>query len=119
MSVVHAVLMVVHIAAGVAGLLVGPFAIALGTELAAAAGWQAGRRRRPGWRGRQVRLICGSYVSLVTALFVVTWGSLPAWVLPTVIGTVLVERAAHRASAEPVLTPGVGGPRRRSSSEPG
>lgn len=41
-----------------------------------------------------VRLACGSYVSLVTALVVVSWGSLLAWALPAVIGTVLVERAA-------------------------
>jgi len=42
----------------------------------------------------RVRLVCGSYVSLVTALLVVSWGSVLAWVLPTVVGTVLIERAA-------------------------
>jgi hypothetical protein len=43
---------------------------------------------------RHIRLVCGSYVSLVTALLVVSWGSLLAWVLPTLVGTVLIERAA-------------------------
>ena len=47
---------------------------------------------------QHVRLVCGSYVSLVTALLVVSWGSLLAWILPTVVGTVLVERAASSVS---------------------
>ena len=50
--------------------------------------------RRVGPQPQHVRLVCGSYVSLVTALLVVSWGSILAWVLPTVVGTVLVERAA-------------------------
>ncbi len=76
-----------------------PFVIlAVGTEAAVAAGWWARSHRTPGWLGRHVRLICGSYVSLVTALLVVSWGSVLAWVLPTVVGIVLVERAAKRAS---------------------
>lgn len=138
----HTILMTVHIAAGAAGLLVGPLAIAaalgggrrnaaalayqvavavvattalgfvvldwrswwpfvilaVGTEAAVAAGWWARSHRTPGWLGRHVRLICGSYISLVTALLVVSWDSLLAWILPTVIGTVLVERAAHQAT---------------------
>jgi hypothetical protein len=52
---------------------------------------------------RHVRLVCGSYVSLVTALLVVSWGSILAWVLPTVIGTALVERASRRRP--PARTP--------------
>ncbi|MGI8758513.1 MAG: hypothetical protein ACR2K0_04335 [Acidimicrobiales bacterium] len=141
----HTVLMTVHIVAGVAGLLLGPFAIvaalqagrrtvpalayqaavavitttavgfavldwrswwpfvilAVGTEAAVAAGWWARSHRSPGWHARHIRLICGSYISLVTALLVVSWGSLLAWVLPTLVGTVLVERAANRATARP------------------
>ncbi|MBW3641972.1 MAG: hypothetical protein KY447_03575 [Actinobacteria bacterium] len=73
--------------------------LAVGTEMAAAGGWWVGRSRRGAWRGRHVRLVCGSYISLVTALFVVTLGSPLAWVMPTVVGTVLVERAANAASA--------------------
>ena len=128
----RSVLLVSHIAAGVAGLVIGPAAIraamddrratgsfaaylaavtvltvsaaglvalqpgalwpflllALGTEAALLAARHARRV------DHHVRLVCGSYVSLVTALLVVSWGSILAWILPTVIGTVLVERAA-------------------------
>lgn len=140
----HTILMTVHIAAGAAGLLLGPLAIvaatgggrrsaaalayqatvaviattalgfvvldwrswwpfvilAVGTEAAVAAGWWARSHRTPGWQGRHVRLICGSYVSLVTALLVVSWDSFLAWALPTVVGTVLVERAAKGATRQ-------------------
>ncbi|MDQ4096721.1 MAG: hypothetical protein M3144_02475, partial [Actinomycetota bacterium] len=65
-----------------------PFAIlAVATEAAV-----LGATRARG--ARRVRMLCGSYVSLVTALLVVSWGSVLAWVLPIVVGTVLVERAA-------------------------
>ena len=129
------VLLVSHVAAGVAGLLIGPAAMAAslrdhrGTASAGAyraavtvlatttvglvalnpalwpflllaAGTEAAlllaRTAQP--LARHVRLVCGSYVSLVTALLVVSWGSILAWVLPTVIGTVLVERASRRPS---------------------
>ncbi len=50
---------------------------------------------------RHIRLVCGSYVSLVTALLVVSWGSILSWILPTVVGTVLVERAANAATRRP------------------
>ena len=62
--------------------------LAGGTEAAVL----AARGARP--PAQHVRLVCGSYVSLVTALLVVSWGSVLAWILPTVVGTVLVERAA-------------------------
>ncbi len=71
--------------------------IAAGTEAAALAGWAASRRRHPGWLPRHVGLMCGSYVSLVTALLVVNWHSPLAWLLPTVIGTPLIAGAAARA----------------------
>ena len=141
------VLLTVHVGAGVAGLLVGPPAIAAALHgrrrtkagraylvavtaltvtaaglvvLRPAALWPflllaggteaalvgARRARTP---ANHVRLVCGSYVSLVTALLVVSWGSLLAWILPTVVGTVLVERAA--ASTRPR-------PARRSSRIP-
>lgn len=129
-------LLVVHVGAGVAGLLAGPPAMAAAfhdrrstpagrTYLAAvtvltataaglvvlgpAALWPFlllaayteaavvhARRAQP--LPRHVRLVCGSYVSLVTALLVVSWGSLLAWIVPTVVGTVLVERAARPAT---------------------
>jgi hypothetical protein len=132
----HAVVLALHIAAGVTGLVAGlpamravvqglrrrrtmvvyqaavavltvsavalsamdwralwPFAVlAVATEAAVLG---ATRARGAG----RVRLLCGSYVSLVTALLVVSWGSVIAWVLPIVVGTVLVERAAARAAA--------------------
>jgi hypothetical protein len=140
--VTHTILLSIHVAAGVLGLLLGPptiaatlrgrgasgaglayqgalavitttavgFAVldwarwwpfvilAAGTEAAAATGWWVGRSRRtPGWHGRYIHLVCGSYISLVTALLVVSWGTLAAWLLPTVVGTILVERAAGQA----------------------
>jgi len=74
--------------------------IALGTEAAVV---MAGNARA---HARHVRLVCGSYVSLVTALLVVNWGSILAWVLPSVVGTVLVERAAASTRRRPpVRTP--------------
>lgn len=80
-----------------------PFVIlAVGTEAAVAAGWWAGSHRSPGWHARHIRLICGSYISLVTALLVVSWESPLAWVLPTLAGSVMVEWAAkHHASPAP------------------
>jgi len=46
---------------------------------------------------RRTRLLGGSYVSLVTALLVVSWDNPLAWVIPTLLGIGLVERAAARA----------------------
>ena len=135
----RSLLLVPHIAAGVAGLIVGPAAIkaamddrrhtasatayvaavtvltitaaglvarrpgalwpflllAAGTEAAVLA---AGKARRT---DHHVRLVGGSYISLVTALLVVSWGSIAAWILPTVIGTLLVERAAGATRRRP------------------
>lgn len=73
--------------------------IAVATETAALAGWAAKRRRRPGWLVWHVSLMCGSYVSFVTAFLVVNWESPLAWILPTVIGSPLIARAAGRAGA--------------------
>ena len=65
----------------------------------------AGARFVDAWPTR-VRLVCGSYVSLVTALTVVRWGTLLAWVLPTLIGTALVEWAASSTRRpRPARTP--------------
>lgn len=73
--------------------------IALLTETAALVGWWARHRRFSGWLAWHVRLMCGSYVSLVTALLVVNWSSPLAWILPTIIGAPLIARASARASA--------------------
>lgn len=136
------VLLAVHIAAGTAGLLIGPIAmaapkrrgwhtragisyqvavavltttalgltayeprrlwplalIAVATEAAALVGWLAQRRRTAGWLPRHVGFMAGSYVSFVTAALVVNWPNPLSWILPTVIGTPLIARAAARAS---------------------
>ena len=129
----RSILLVSHVAAGVAGLLIGPAAMAASLRnrrdtafgqayraavtvltatagglvainpglwpfLLLAAGTEAAVLLAPAAQplDRHVRLVCGSYVSLVTALLVVSWGSILAWVLPTVIGTVLVERVSRR-----------------------
>ena len=74
--------------------------LALGTQAAVVAA------RRAVTVDRHVRLVGGSYISLVTALLVVSWGSIAAWILPTVIGTFLVERASDASARRaPARTP--------------
>lgn len=65
-----------------------PFA--LGTQAAIVVG------RRTSHPARRIRLLGGSYVSLVTAFLVVSWESPLAWILPTLVGIALVETAAGR-----------------------
>ncbi|HEV2089259.1 MAG TPA: hypothetical protein VGR21_13175, partial [Cryptosporangiaceae bacterium] len=69
--------------------------IAVATVAAAAGGAWLRRRDAGGWTPWQVRLLGGSYVSLVTALFVVQWGTAVAWLGPGLTGFVVVETAAH------------------------
>lgn len=69
---------------------------AVGTAVAMLGGSWAARRRRPAWAGWSVRLTCGSYVAMVTALLVVSWPTLLSWLLPTLVGALLVEIAAAR-----------------------
>lgn len=80
------------------GRLWGLGLIAAATEAAALAGWRVRRRHAPGWLPQHIRLMCGSYLSFVTAALVVNWASPLAWVLPTLIGTPLINRAVTRAS---------------------
>jgi hypothetical protein len=94
--------------------------IAVATWAAALAGWQVSRRRRPGWLPWHISLMCGSYISLVTALFVVNLGvhAAFAWVLPTAVGSPLIARAAYRAATGRAgrgssASPAGGAPRRR------
>jgi hypothetical protein len=137
----HSVLLGVHVAAGITGLLLGPLAlvapkhvrharlgvayqsvvavmtssalglvalapgrlwalggIAAATEAAALAGWRVRRRGAPGWLPRHIRLMCGSYLSFVTAALVMNWASPLAWVLPTLIGTPLINRTVQQAA---------------------
>jgi hypothetical protein len=142
------VVLAVHVAAGVAGLVLGPLAmtaakapgrhtragaayqeavavvtmsavalaalawarlwplavIAVATEAAALAGWWLARRRVAGWLRWHVGLVCGSYVSLVTALLVVNWSSPLAWVVPTLVGSPLIAVTAHRAATAETTT---------------
>lgn len=75
--------------------------IAVATEGAAVGGWWVWHRSGPAtWA---VRLLGGSYVSLITALLVVSWGTVLAWVAPAVLGLVLVESAASRAGLRFVI----------------
>jgi hypothetical protein len=69
--------------------------VAAATEAAALGGWWVRRRHAPGWLGRHIRLMCGSYLSFVTAALVVNWASPLAWVLPTLVGTPLISRASR------------------------
>jgi hypothetical protein len=76
--------------------------IAAVTWVAALAGWLVRRGRRPGWLPWHISLMCGSYISLVTALFVVNLGvhAVIAWVVPTVVGSPLIAMAAYRAATQ-------------------
>lgn len=65
--------------------------IAVGTQAAIIVA-----RRSGADPARRTRLLGGSYVSLVTALLVVSWGNPLAWIVPTVLGIGLVESAAAR-----------------------
>ena len=71
--------------------------IAMATEAAALAGWMVRRRGRPGWLPLHIGLMCGSYISFLTAFLVVNWSNPLAWILPTVIGTPLIARTSARA----------------------
>jgi hypothetical protein len=70
-------------------------AIAVATELAVVGGLVARRRDSDVWH---VSLMCGSYLSLVTALLVVNLGGPVAWILPTVVGSPVIAWAARRAA---------------------
>lgn len=139
----HTVLLVIHVAAGSLGLVVGPLAMlapkrpgrhprlgqfyvvltaalclsAVGlaaldpavwwlgvigvlTLAAAAGGWWVRRRRFGGWVVWHINLMCGSYISFVTAFLIVNLGlgSVIAWVTPTVVGSLLIARATIRAT---------------------
>lgn len=83
--------------------------IAVLTEAAALSGWWARRRQFSGWLAWHVRLMCGSYVSLVTALLVVSWDSPLAWLLPTAIGSPLIAWATARATTATTGTRGTTG----------
>ncbi len=83
------------------GRLWGLGVIAVATEAAALAGWQVRRRHRRGWLAWHIRLMCGSYLSFVTAALVTNWASPLAWVLPTLVGTPLIARAVGRATHPP------------------
>lgn len=72
--------------------------IAVATAVTALTGWRARVRRAPSWVGRHVSLMCGSYVSFVTAALVVNWSSPLTWILPTLIGSPLIAAASRRAS---------------------
>jgi hypothetical protein len=70
-------------------------AIGAATELAVVGGLVARRRGSDAWH---VSLMCGSYVSLVTALLVVNLGGPVAWIAPTVVGSPVIAWAARRAA---------------------
>jgi len=94
--------------------------IAVVTLAAALAGRELRRRRPPGWLPLHISLMCGSYVSLTTALLVVNLGlgSVLAWVLPTVVGPPLIARRAARAARD-ASGPGRTGVTVESASRPG
>lgn len=87
------------LAAGDPGSLWGLAVIAAATQVAALAGWLVARRRRPGWGPVHVRLMCGSYLSFVTAALVTAWSSPLAWILPTALGSPVIAALAKSIAA--------------------
>lgn len=76
--------------------------IAAGSYGSAAVGRWAARARPRRWLPLHVRGMGGSYIALVTALAVVNAGGRwAAWVLPTLVGTPLIELAVRRAVRRP------------------
>ena len=64
-------------------------------------GWFAARNRKPGWVGKHITGMLGSYIALMTAVLLVgarhipLLGDMPpivVWILPTLIGAPLVRR---------------------------
>jgi hypothetical protein len=72
--------------------------IGIATGAAAAAGLVIRLRHPPGWEPWHVSFMCGSYISLVTALLVVNFDSPLSWVLPTIVGSPVIAWAARRAA---------------------
>ena len=73
--------------------------ISLGSYALVVWAFLANRSRTPGWAARAVRGYGGGFIALWTAILVVSAGaSVITWVLPTVIGTPLVEVLAMRAN---------------------
>lgn len=78
--------------------------IAVATLAAALAGRQMRRQRPRYWLPWHISLMCGSYISLLTALLVVNLGlgDPIAWILPTIVGSPLIARRAYLAAARPL-----------------
>ncbi len=66
--------------------------IAVFSYLFALKGYMAAKRKRKDWIFGHVVGQCGSYIAMVTAVFVVALGTTIwwVWVLPSVIGTLLI-----------------------------
>jgi hypothetical protein len=80
--------------------------IAVATEAAAIGGLVVRRRARPGWLPQHIGLMCGSYVSFVTAFLVVNFpGSIVPWLVPTIVATPLIARSVARAAIKPERYP--------------
>jgi uncharacterized membrane protein len=78
--------------------------IAVATEAAALGGLLVRRAARPGWLPVHISLMCGSYVSFVTAFLVVNFpGSAIPWIVPTIVGTPLIawSAATHTGPRRP------------------
>lgn len=68
-------------------------------------GYVARKRQRPGWLGRHISGMGGSYIGVITAVLVVNGPNLPGlsallplllWFLPTIVGSPLIGRTIAR-----------------------
>lgn len=85
--------------------------IAAATWASALGGWWAARRRFRGWVPWHLNLMCGSYISFVTAFLVVNLGlnSPVAWIAPTLVGAPLIARGNRRVAPETAARPASAG----------
>ncbi len=79
--------------------------IAGGSYALALLGRVASKRSGGRWARLYVHGQGGSYIALVTALLVVSTGSPAAWIVPTLIGAPLLQRAARELDRPPAHGP--------------
>lgn len=79
--------------------------VAIGSYSFAFRGYRAARMRQPGWLGRHISGMLGSYIAMTTALVVIGARSFPIltavpsfvfWILPTLVGTPLIILSRRR-----------------------
>ena len=84
--------------------------IAVPTQAAAAAAVAVRRRRRRGWLPLHVQLVLSSYVSFVTGFTVNTVGGVASWLVPSVVGSLVVATVTARVKRRQTTVGGTSSP---------